>query len=193
MPIILHLDASNKNDGHSRRFSKLAVEKLLAAYPGSIVVRRDISNLPSLPNGAIPVWFDGTPGADSTATAEQKELLKLSEAICAEAFAADIIVIGSPLYNYGPATGMKSWIDHLVRIDVTLQYVDDKPVGMLLDKKALVLFSSGGTKMDSKRDFHTPWLRVVLEVVGITDHTILSVLDGELDAPDALDAAVAKL
>jgi FMN-dependent NADH-azoreductase len=184
---ILHLDASNNYGGHSRRVSQLAVDKVLAAKPGATVVRRDISVLPHLPNGAMSVWKgQGTP------TDEQKALMAFSDTLCAEAFAADIIVIGSPMYNFGPSTGMKSWIDHVARVGVTVPGPGGAAVGLLENKKAIVVCSSGGTKMGAPRDFHTPWLRVGLAFVGVKHQAFVPVRGGVLDEA-ALVEAVANL
>jgi len=183
---ILHLDASNNLGGHSRKASKRAVEDLVKAHKGANVVQRDISELPGLPNGAMDVWFGGE------TTAKQDELLKLSKTLVAEVQAADIVVIGSPIYNFGPSTGLKGWIDQIARMGITFEYVDGAPVGMLKNKRAIVLVASGGTKVDSKRDHHTPWLRTALEFVGIEEHAFVPVFGGEVDEAAFAEAIAGK-
>jgi len=184
---ILHLDASNRVSGsHSRAASKRAVEALVKEHNGATVVHRDVSELPGLPNGAMDVWFGGE------TTAEQDELLKRSNDLVAEVQSADIVVIGSPIYNFGPSTGLKAWIDNVARYGITFEYVDGVPVGQLKGKRAVVLVSSGGTKVDSKRDHHTPWIRTALEFVGIDEHAIVPVFDGSVDEALFAEAIAGK-
>jgi FMN-dependent NADH-azoreductase len=106
--------------------------------------------------------------------------LDLSDRLIAELKAADTIVIGMPIYNFGMPASLKAWIDLVARSGVTFRYGEDGPVGLLEGKRAVVAVASGGTRVGSDIDFATGHLRHVLGFMGITDV--------ELVAADALMA-----
>ncbi len=92
---------------------------------------------------------------------------------------ADIVVLGSPIYNFGVPAAVKAWIDMIVRAKEAFHYTREGPEGLLKDKTAYIVLTSGGTKAGSEIDFAWPYLRHVLGFVGITDiHLIASDLKG---------------
>lgn len=100
-------------------------------------------------------------------TAEENALLALSDELVAELKAADIIVIGAPMYNLGIPTQLKSYFDFIARPRVTFQYTANGPEGLLQGKKAIVLASFGG--MYDENNNVTNYLKAILGFVGITD------------------------
>ena len=87
----------------------------------------------------------------------------------AEVKAADLLVIALPVYNFGVPSQLKSWIDQLARKGETFNYSETGPVGLLTGKRAIVAFTSDGTKMGSEIDFASGYVRHMLGFFGITD------------------------
>ncbi|MEM9716239.1 MAG: NAD(P)H-dependent oxidoreductase [Pseudomonadota bacterium] len=112
-----------------------------------------------------------TPAEDRSE--DQKETLKFSDTLIAEVQAADTIIIGAPIYNFGIPGVLKLWIDQICRAGITFQYSENGPVGLLEGKRAIVAIASGGTKMGSEIDFATPYIKHVLGFIGIHDVTFI--------------------
>nr|WP_295876907.1 NAD(P)H-dependent oxidoreductase [uncultured Chitinophaga sp.] len=107
-------------------------------------------------------------------TGEQLALLEASDTAVAQLQAADIIVIGVPLYNFNIPAPLKAWIDHVVRPAKTVTYKDGRPAGMLSGKKAYLAIASNGIYSEGPMasfDFAEPYLRYMLEFLGIPDVT----------------------
>ncbi|WP_034296861.1 FMN-dependent NADH-azoreductase [Herbaspirillum sp. RV1423] len=175
MANILFINSSARSTGSiSRQVAGEFVAKLQAAQPGSVVVERDVAAnpIPHLDEQKLGAFF--TP-ADKR-TAEQQALVKLSEELIAEVNAADIIVIGAPMYNFSITSTLKTWIDHVARAGVTFKYTETGPVGLVQDKKVYVFTSRGGVYSEGPAkamDFHETYLRAVLGFIGMTDITFI--------------------
>ncbi len=92
--------------------------------------------------------------------------------------AADIIVFASPMHNFGITTLLKSYIDQICRMGLTFQYTEDGPEGFIKDKKALIITSAGGDfqqASEKHKDFQTPYLKHVLNFIGIEDIEVVPV------------------
>ena len=104
-----------------------------------------------------------------------KEVLRLSDELVAEVLATDHLVIATPVYNYNVPAALKAWVDHIVRKGLTLG-MDGK--GLVTGKKATVLLASGGVYTEGSpirdRDITTQYLRLILNVIGITDVTFVA-------------------
>jgi hypothetical protein len=87
----------------------------------------------------------------------------------AELKAADTLVIGLPIYNFGVPAALKAWVDQVARAGVTFKYSEYGPKGLLEGKRAIVAVASGGTEAGSDIDFATGYIRHVLGFIGITD------------------------
>ena len=88
---------------------------------------------------------------------------------------SDIIIISTPIYNFGPPATLKAWSDLAARVKSTFKYSEDgKQIGLLENKKVYLVITSGGTKIGSKEDFLTPWLIHVLNFFGIKNIQIIS-------------------
>jgi len=105
----------------------------------------------------------------SSRTNEQKTRLTLSDELINEITWADILIIASPIYNFSVPSALKSWIDQICRAGLTFNYTETGPVGLLRDKRAVLTITSGGVPVDSSVDFATPYLRQVLNFIGIED------------------------
>ena len=179
---VLRIDASARRDGSvSRDLVSRIIERLDADH----VTTRDLADgLPLITEAWVGANF--TP-ADQRSPA-QHDTLALSDTLIAEVQAADTLVIGLPIYNFGVPAALKAWIDLVARAGVTFRYTENGPVGLLEGKRAIIAVASGGTEAGSDVDFATGFLRHVLGFIGITDVTFVAADRLMLDA----ESAVAK-
>jgi FMN-dependent NADH-azoreductase len=111
-----------------------------------------------------------TPGEQRNA--EQAYAVKLSDQLVDEVIAADVIVIGAPMYNFSVPSGLKAYIDQIARAGRTFKYTETGPVGLLTHKKVYIVTASGGVYSEGPAagyDFLATYLRAVLGFLGITD------------------------
>jgi FMN-dependent NADH-azoreductase len=83
--------------------------------------------------------------------------------------AADVLVIGVPMYNFGISTQLKNWIDAIARAGVTFRYTENGPEGLLKGKKVFIAFARGGRYRGTAADTQTPYLQTVLGFLGMTE------------------------
>ncbi len=164
---ILHINASGTTDGS---VSRAATAQLIADMNPARVMTRDLAATP-LPQ-VDDTWITARMVPESDRTDADRTALALSDELIAELKAADTVVIGMPMYNFGMPAALKAWIDLIARPKVTFAYSEDGPVGLLGGKRAVVAVASGGVPVDSPVDFATPHLRQVLRFIGIEDITV---------------------
>jgi len=164
MTTILHINASGTIDGS---FSRAATTGLIADLNPTRVITRDLAATP-LPQ-IDHAWINARLVPEDDQSPDNQAILALSDVLVAELQAADIVVIGMPIYNFGMPAALKAWVDLIARPKVTFAYTADGPIGLLEGKRAIVAVASGGVPVDSTLDFATPHLRQVLGFVGITD------------------------
>ncbi|MFT6408242.1 MAG: FMN-dependent NADH-azoreductase [Arenicella sp.] len=162
---ILHIDASGRKTASvSRQLSNAIVEKVSNSQ--SSVVYRDVSQgLPFIDERMIGAYFTQSDERSD----EQRQAIAISNTIVEELRAADIVVIGLPIYNFSMPAGFKAWSDLAARVGETFNYTEGGPIGLLENKKAYLAVASGGTEVGSEIDFLTPWLRHFLGFIGIHD------------------------
>ncbi|WP_394885695.1 FMN-dependent NADH-azoreductase (plasmid) [Mesorhizobium sp. AaZ16] len=113
--------------------------------------------------------------------------------------AADTIVIGAPMYNFGMASTLKAWFDHVLRAGVTFRYSEAGPEGLLTGKLAIVVVTRGGLYSEGPAQVmnsQEPHLRSLLGVIGITDVTFVraeKLAFGPKAREQAIEAARAQL
>ena len=111
-----------------------------------------------------------------------------------ELLAADVLVIGAPMYNLSVSSALKAWIDHVARAGVTFRYSENGPVGLLADKTAYVFTARGGVYSHGPAkamDFQETYLRTVLGFIGIADVTFVHA-EGLALGGDAVIRAIAR-
>ena len=162
---------------------------LRRAHPEAVIVRRDVGGEP------LPHLTAATVGAirGASATDAERRTLALSDALIGELQAADLIVIASPMYNFGITSTLKAWFDHVLRAGVTFRYTETGPEGLLKGKQAVVIESRGGFYSDgpaAAMDGQEGHLRTMLGFVGIDD---VSFVRAEKLAfgPEAAEASIA--
>ncbi|MDE1178551.1 MAG: NAD(P)H-dependent oxidoreductase [Edaphobacter sp.] len=170
MPTLLHIDSSPLDSSISRELTATFVEAWKAANPSGTVVRRNLSEKPAPPIDQAWIYAAYTP--EEQQTSEQKQLLALSEELIDEIKAADEIVIGVAMHNFGVPAVLKLWIDQIARRGKTFVYDANGAKGLLTVKKATVLISTGGNYSQAPMaamNFVEPYLVSVLGFLGITD------------------------
>lgn len=196
MTTILHIDSSARHEGSvTRPLSAEAVERLVAADPAATVIRRDLTREP-LPH-IDPAFLRGIFGAVDEP--ENAVAAGRSDALIDELLAADVVVIGAPMYNFGVPSQLKAWIDHVCRAGRTFRYTAEGPVGLVQGKRAIIVTATGGVYGTGPMlafDHVVPYLRQVLGFIGITDVEV-AVADrqalGAEPAAEGLAAARAAL
>ena len=182
---ILHIDSSPRfGESSSRQISQAIVERLKSRSPGSTVTVRDVvaEPLPYADHEMITAYY--TPPAQLTDA--QQAAIRLSNQITDEIIAADAVVIGVPIWNFGVPAALKAWFDLVARVGVTFNYTEQGPEGRLHGKKAYLAIASGGTEIGSDWDHASGHLRTFLGFMGITDVEIVSAI-GQM-GPNAQEA-----
>lgn len=169
---ILEVSASGRhNDSVSRKLTAELIAALQQDTGDVNIQRRDLSNGIALVDED---WIVANFTADEDRSATQRSVLADSDALVKELKDADVIVIGSPIYNFGVPAALKAWIDMIARARLTFHYTDQGPQGLLEGKKAYVVVASGGVAVNSEVDFATPYLRHALSFIGITDVEVIA-------------------
>ncbi len=183
---VLRIDASaRRDDSVTRRLGDLLLERLAQSRELEVTARDVAQGLPFVHGDWVAANFTD-PGERTEA---QRETLALSDALVAELRAADVVVLGAPVYNFGIPASLKAWIDLVARARETFRYTPEGPVGLLEGRKAYVLVATGGTQVGSDIDFATPYLRHVLGFLGIHDVEIVAVDRLTARGDDAVDEA----
>jgi len=158
---------ANGQGSQSTRLATELVERLRAANPGSTLTVRDLTANPhpALDEPALGALF--TP-ADARSP-EQHARVALDQALIDEVKAADVLVIGVPMVNFGITSQLKNWIDAIAKAGITFKYTATGPVGLIEGKKVYAVLTRGGVYRDQPHDTQVPYLRQTLGFLGITD------------------------
>jgi len=192
MKKILHIISSPKGESsYSIKLGNAIVDKLKAADPGSTVQVHDLTKhpFPHLEEATLAAFH--TPASEQTAAA--RAALRHSDEAIAELMAADVVVIGAPLWNFGIPSVLKAWIDHIARAGVTFKYSEAGAEGLVKGKTVYVAMASGGVYSSGPYqiyDFVSTYLKSVLGFIGMTD---LNIFRAEgLAYPGQAEAALQK-
>lgn len=169
---ILRIDSSAQTEtAQSRRLADRIVEGLRANGQSRQITVRDLDDpLPQIDRKWIVANM--TPADDRTD--DQHATLALSDTLISEIEAADTLIVGLPVYNFGIPASLKLWIDLVCRARKTYACSEDGPKGKMIYKQAIVCFASGGTPFGSKVDFASGYIRHILAFIGITDVTFIA-------------------
>lgn len=156
---LLHIDASSLGQHSvSRALTAALVAQISQENPGTKVTYRDLIAQP------LPHW---TPVVDA-----ESEAAQLGEAVMDEFLAADVIVVGAPMYNFSIPSQLKAWIDRVLVAGKTFSYSESGPKGLVGGKRVIVVSSRGNVYSSGPYtafDFQEPYLRAALGFIGITD------------------------
>lgn len=175
--------------------SNQLIENFLQALTSEATVTRlDLNQqqLPHLAMSEIAAWM--TPANDRTP--EQAEVAALSDVSIAQVQAADVILVGVPMYNFGVPSQLKAWFDRIARAGITFKYTETGPVGLLDDKPVVFFATRGGIYKDLPHDSQTPFLKAFFNFIGLKNlHFVYAegLNMGAESAQAALSAAKAQI
>ncbi|MEL7086952.1 MAG: NAD(P)H-dependent oxidoreductase [Planctomycetota bacterium] len=173
---ILHIDASARTTGSvSRDLSQRFLNHLEAEGLALNIDRLDLAATP--PSHVTELMTAGMYTAPDQRTPAMMEALAESDRLCDRVLAADAIVCGLPMYNFGMPSAFKALIDNIVRGGRTFEASETGFVGQLADTKAAFLITSGmdytPSSPTASMDGLTPHLRTVFGLVGIVEPDII--------------------
>ncbi|RQW27861.1 FMN-dependent NADH-azoreductase [Rhodobacteraceae bacterium CH30] len=190
---ILQINSSVRGDASaSTRLANSIVANLKTLTPTATLTVRETGQQPILDDAALGALF--TPAEQRTP--EQAARVAIDDATIAEVQAADVIVIGVPMYNFGVPVQLKAWIDAIAKAGVTFRYTANGPEGLLKDKKVYLALARGGLYKDTPADVQTPYLKNVFGFLGLTDLTFIhaeGLSMGEESAAQAFAQAEAEI
>ena len=183
---IYQIDSSARKEGST---SRALAKKLLNRIkkPEDEVVYRDLDDEMVFVSGLTE---SGMKIDEKDQTEHHKKMFELSDTLVKELKESDIVIISAPIYNYGPPATLKAWSDLVARVGETFKFKENgRREGLLRNKRAYLVITSGGTKLNSKEDFLTPWLKFILNFFGIDKIDTISAdqmaLDYEKSIKDA--------
>lgn len=201
MNILTVQSSPNVETSFTRAASHELVQALKKKHHGATVTTRDVIAHP-VPH-VLPATLGAIFSPPAAHTADQKAILGSVDKLVDEVIAADVIVIGAPMYNFSVPSSLKAWIDAIVRTGRTFNYTDKGPVGLLAaSKHAVFVTASGGVYSEGPSqafDHLDPYLRAIFSFLGLKQlHSIR--VEGTAFGPDAVakakaasSAAIAKL
>ena len=168
---IYQIDSSARKKGStSRALAKKLLDKI--KKPGDEVIYRDLDKEMLFVSGLTE---SGMKIEEKDQTEQHKKMFQLSDQLVKELKDSDIIIISAPIYNYGPPATLKAWSDLAARVGETFRFKPNgRREGLLKNKRAYLVITSGGTKLNSKEDFLTPWLKFILNFFGIKKIDVVS-------------------
>ncbi|MEM9332869.1 MAG: NAD(P)H-dependent oxidoreductase [Pseudomonadota bacterium] len=168
---ILRIDSSGRHEGsQTRQLTDEFVDSLKSRTKVEKVTVRDVSQGIEFVDQD---WVFANFTDETERSEEQVRRLANSDQLVDELQEADLIVIGAPVYNFGIPAALKAWVDQVARARKTFQYTENGPVGLLKNKRAVIVTASGGTTVGSEIDFATPYLVHVLGFLGIHDVEVI--------------------
>lgn len=204
MANLLHIDASPRQErSHSRKMTKEFVAMWQQFHPEDIITYRDVGRN-SIPH-VDESWIAACYTSPEQRTPQMWEAIEFSDRLVDEFLAADIYVMGIPMYNFNVPSEFKAYIDNIVRVGRTYAFEREnrespyKP--LVHGKKMFVITTHGaggfapGGRMD-KLNYQAPYLKALFGFIGITDITFIAVENddlGDQKLADSIAAARARI
>ena len=187
---IYQIDSSARKEGStSRALAKKVLEKI--KKPGDEIIYRDLNDEMVFVTGLTE---SGMNIDQKDQNENHKKMFKLSDQLVKELKESDIIIISAPIYNYGPPATLKAWSDLAARVGETFRFKPNgRREGLLKNKKAYLVITSGGTKLNSSEDFLTPWLKFILNFFGIEKIQVISADQMALDYDKSIKEAEVQI
>jgi FMN-dependent NADH-azoreductase len=171
MKQILIVESSPRgSESASRKLTGKVRARLEARYSEATIIERDLAKnkVPHLGEPAVKAIST----KDSAEAESLQEALRLSDQLIEELLSSDLLVIASPMWNFGIPSSLKAWIDHVVRAGKTFNYAGAGVEGLAKGKKAILVLASGGVFSEGPWkpwDTVEPYLRQILGFIGIDD------------------------
>jgi FMN-dependent NADH-azoreductase len=188
MTTILRIDSSAR---HTDSVSRELVSRLIDRVPGDLtIIDRDLSHgVPLLSEDTLAAMWTPADQRSDDHTAE----LAVADEYITELMDADAIVIGLPIYNFGPPAAMKAWADLVARAGTTFRYTETGPEGLVADKPVYIVVASGGVPVGSPMDLASTWLTTFLGFLGLSNVTVIAADQLNVDPESAVTAARGKV
>lgn len=194
---LLHIDSSVLGGNSvSRQLTQDIVAQWHASHPGTVVDYLDLAVQAPSHLSADSLGFRAAPSA-APLSDRQKHENAVSEALVTQLLAADVVVIGAPLYNFSIPSQLKAWIDRIAQPGRTFTYTDKGPQGLAIGKTVIIASTRGGAYSTSETgramEHQESYLQTVLGFIGITDVRIVraeGLAMGEDARKQALSSAV---
>ena len=187
---IYQIDSSARKEGStSRSLAKKLLDKI--KKPEDEVIYRDLNDEMVFVTGLTE---SGMNIDLKDQNENHKRMFKLSDQLVKELKESDIIIISAPIYNYGPPATLKAWSDLAARVGETFRFKPNgRREGLLKNKKAFLVITSGGTKLNSNEDFLTPWLKFILNFFGIDKIEVINADQMALDYEKSIKEAETQI
>ncbi|MCX2679291.1 NAD(P)H-dependent oxidoreductase [Galbibacter sp. EGI 63066] len=179
---VLIINSSARLEGsNSRALTKLFEETWAKNYPEDVYTYREVGSTP-IPH-ITSEWITAYQTKPENRTGENQKPLELSNTLIRELKESDIYAIGVPMYNWSIPSGLRSYIDQVMRINETWKFRSGMPdgdyVGLLENKKLFILSSRGGNgygegELNAHMNFQTSYLKMIFTVMGVKDIEIIS-------------------
>jgi FMN-dependent NADH-azoreductase len=170
---LLHIDSSPLGGNSvSRQLTQRIVAQWRATHPGTVVEYLDLAaNAPSHLS-VDSLGFSKGPNAEGLSDVQRREN-EVSEKLVSRFLAADVIVVGAPMYNFSVPTQLKAWIDRVAQVGRTFKYTEKGPQGLAGGKTVIVASTRGGVYSTNPAlaglDHQESYLKTVFGFFGITD------------------------
>ncbi|MEW5838191.1 MAG: FMN-dependent NADH-azoreductase [Pseudomonadota bacterium] len=164
---VLQINSSARAAGKANHLADDFIRAWRDTHPQDQITLRDLTAqpVPHLDERTLNAFFTPPEQRD----AELQAAVRLSDELIAEIQAADVIVIGVPMYNFGIPSTLKAYFDHIARAGITFRYTANGPEGLLKGKRAIILAARGGIYSGTPKDTQTTYLRDFLAFIGISD------------------------
>lgn len=187
MAHLLHIDSSPRGErSHSRRLTREFVEAWKQAHPDDIVTYRDVGRNP-VPHVDEP-WIAAAYTPPEQRTPQLQEAIHISDRLIDEFLAADVYVIGIPMYNFSVPSTFKAYIDQIVRVGRTFAFEPEDAANpykpLVIGKKMFIITARGDAgfepgERNEKLNYQNPYLRTIFGFIGITDISFVNVENDE--------------
>lgn len=196
MAHLLHIDASPRGErSHSRKLTREFVEGWKQAHPADVVTYRDVGRswIPHVDE----LWIAAAYTPLDQRTFQMWEAIEISDQLVDEFLAADLYVIGVPMYNFSIPSSLKAYIDQIVRIGRTFAFSPENAANpykpLVLGKKMFIIAARGGSGFGTGGEYEalnyqTPYLAIIFGFIGITDITFIDVENDEYGGQKLADA-----
>lgn len=169
---LLHIDSSILGGNSvSRQLTERIVAQWRATHPGTVVEHLDLATQAPSHLSADSLGFRMPAGADLSEL--QRRENEVSEQLVSQFLAADVVVVGAPLYNFSIPSQLKAWIDRVAQVGRTFKYTDKGPVGLAGGKTVIVASTRGGVYSTSDAgnamEHQESYLKTVFGFFGVTD------------------------
>jgi FMN-dependent NADH-azoreductase len=168
MTTVLQINSSVRPSGsRSTQLASELASRLVAQADNGRLIERDLAAAPVHPIDTEALIALGTP--EPQRTEAQRAIIAGYDALIAELQAADVIVFGVPMYNFGVPVQLKAYVDAVARAGVTFRYTASGPEGLLKNKQVYVVFARGGVHRGQPSDTQTAYMTTWLGFLGLTD------------------------